>query len=86
LFSCLDCGLIFKTEGTTVDSVRKKWFWFAVCGLILVGAGLSVLGEAIMAKSAGEAWFLLGTIALILVNSGLCFFGTAVGIRYNKSS
>ena len=67
-------------------SLRKKWFWFAVLGLALVGAGLSVLGEAIIAKSVGEAWFLLGSIGLILVNSGLCFFGTAVGLRYGKSS
>ncbi len=67
-------------------SLRKKWFWFAILGLALVGFGLSVLGEAIIAKSGDEAWFLLGTIALILVNSGLCFFGTAVGLRYGKSS
>ena len=69
-----------------MDSLRKKWFWFAVLGLALVGFGLSVLGEAIIRKFQGEAWFLFGTIALILVNSGLCFFGTAVGIRYGKSS
>ena len=59
----------------------KKWFWFAVIGLALNGFGLSVVGEAIIAKFKGEAWFLLGTLGLILINSGLCFFGTAVGLR-----
>ena len=63
-------------------NLHKKWFWFAVIGLALNGLGLSIIGEAIIAKFNGEAWFLLGTFGLILVNSGLCFFGTAVGLRY----
>lgn len=53
-------------------------------GLILIGAGLSVLGEAIIAKSNGEAWFLDGTLALILVNSGICFIAGAVILRLKK--
>jgi hypothetical protein len=63
-------------------NLHKKWFWFAVIGLALNGLGLSIIGEAIIAKFNGGAWFLLGTFGLILVNSGLCFFGTAVGLRY----
>ena len=47
-------------------------------------AGISVVGEAIIAKSNEEAWFLFGTFGLILVNLGLCFFGTAVGLRYGN--
>lgn len=65
-------------------NLRKKWFWYAVIGLVLVGAGISVVGEAIIAKSNEEAWFLFGTFGLILVNLGLCFFGTAVGLRYGN--
>ncbi|MFL2595074.1 MAG: hypothetical protein ACJ0P9_00045 [Flavobacteriaceae bacterium] len=65
-------------------NLRKKWFWYAVIGLVLVGAGISVVGEAIIAKSNDEAWFLFGTFGLILVNLGLCFFGTAVGLRYGN--
>ena len=53
---------------------------------MLNGMGLSVIGEAIIAKSNGEAWFLFGILGLILVNSGLCFFGTAVGVRYANRS
>ena len=49
-----------------------------------MGAGISVVGEAIIAKSKDEAWFLFGTFGLILVNLGLCFFGTAVGLRYGN--
>ncbi len=49
-----------------------------------MGAGISVVGEAIIAKSNDQAWFLFGTFGLILVNLGLCFFGTAVGLRYGN--
>ena len=65
-------------------NLHKKWFWYAIVGLVLNGLGLSVVGEAVIAKSNGEGWFLFGTLGLILVNSGLCFFGTAVGIRYTN--
>ena len=53
-------------------------------GLLLVGAGLSVLGEDIIAKSWSEAWFLVGTFALILVNSGICLVAGAVILRLKK--
>lgn len=51
---------------------------------MLIGAGLSVLGEAIIAKNNGEAWFLVGTLALILVNSGICLVAGAVILRLKK--
>jgi hypothetical protein len=66
--------------------LHKKWFWYAIIGLMFNGLGLSLVGEAIIAKLNGEAWFLLGAFGLILVNSGLCFFGTAVGLRYPNRS
>ena len=61
-----------------------RWWLFSIGGLILVGAGLSVLGEAIIAKSTGEAWVLVGTFALILVNSGICLVAGAVILRLKK--
>ena len=67
-------------------NLHRKWFWYAVIGLTLVGAGISVVGEAILAKSNDEAWFLVGGLGLILLNSGLCFFGTAVGLRFGNPS
>ena len=54
-------------------------------GLVLVGAGLSVLGEAIISKSRGEAWFLVSTFELILVNSGICLVAGAVILRLKKN-
>lgn len=61
--------------------MRRRWLIFSILGLILVGAGVSVTGEAIILKGAGAAvrsWFLLGTAGLILLNSGLSFFGQGV--------
>ena len=62
-----------------------RWWLYSVGGLVLVGAGLSVLGEAIISKSRGEAWFLVGTFALILVNSGICLLAGAVILRLKKN-
>tara|TARA_E500000178_G_scaffold47592_1_gene42860 strand:- start:11 stop:232 length:222 start_codon:yes stop_codon:yes gene_type:complete len=71
-----------KQKNTFRNSFR--WWVYSVGGLLLVGAGLSVLGEAIIAKSNGEAWFLVGTLALILVNSGICLIAGAIILRLKK--
>ncbi len=71
-----------KQKNTFRNSL--SWWMYSVGGLLLVGAGLSVLGEAIIAKSSGKAWFLVGTFALILVNSGICLIAEAVIVRLKK--
>jgi uncharacterized membrane protein HdeD (DUF308 family) len=63
---------------------RLRWWLYSVGGLLLIGAGLSILGEAIIAKSRGEAWFLVGTLAITLVNTGICLVAGAVIVRLTK--
>ena len=63
---------------------RLRWWLYSVGGLLLIGAGISILGEAIIAKSRGEAWFLVGTLAIILVNTGICLVAGAVIVRLTK--
>ena len=63
---------------------RLRWWLYSVGGLLLIGAGLSILGEAIIAKSRGEAWFLVGTLAIILVNTGICLVAGEVIVRLTK--
>lgn len=63
---------------------RLRWWLYSVGGLLFIGAGLSILGEAIIAKSRGEAWFLVGTLAIILVNTGICLVAGAVIVRLKK--
>lgn len=57
------------------------WLTFAVGGLVLVGLGLSLFGEAVIAKYEQQSWFWLGTISLIIVNSGISLVGQSVVYR-----
>jgi hypothetical protein len=61
--------------------LKKKWLKFAVGGILLMGFGLSLLGEAGILKMSGSGfliWFGLGTLALSVFFAGLSVFGQAV--------
>ena len=64
--------------------VNPRWWLYSIGGLLLIGAGLSVLGEAILAKGSGKAWFLVGALAITLVNTGICLVVGAVIFRLKK--
>jgi hypothetical protein len=67
-----------------MDNYKQRWRVLAPAGLLLVGAGISVLGEAITAKGRGdsaEKWLPVGTAGLTLLNSGLALFGESVKQR-----
>jgi hypothetical protein len=58
-----------------------KWLIESVGGLILIGFGLSLFGQAVIYKSRNESlkkWFWWGTLSLIVINAGVCIFGDAV--------
>jgi hypothetical protein len=57
---------------------RRRWLVFSIGGLILIGAGVSIVGEAIIRKGAGAPWFLMGTAGLVVLNSGVSFVGQGV--------
>lgn len=57
----------------------KKWFLFSFFGLLTIGMGLSLLGEAIIRKyTLDQGWVLWGTVALVVTQSGFCLLGRAV--------
>ncbi|MFP4552025.1 MAG: hypothetical protein ACLFNT_14560 [Spirochaetales bacterium] len=62
-------------------SAKIKWLVFSIFGLVLIGAGFSIAGEAIIQKAAGEPWFWLGTAGLVVLNAGVSFFGSGVVAR-----
>lgn len=62
----------------------RKWLLMAPLGLVLIGLGLSLFGEAAMRKYAQTDfwdWFLYGTLSLAVFNAGLSVFGEAVVCR-----
>lgn len=62
-------------------SSYRKWMMFAVGGLLLIGFGVSLTGEAILIKAQSDnfwLWGSWGTAALIALNSGVSLFGQAV--------
>ncbi|MFW5762576.1 MAG: hypothetical protein ACOCXH_16510 [Cyclobacteriaceae bacterium] len=62
--------------------IKRYWLLLAIAGLLLIGFGLSLAGEAIIAKSKQESWFWLGTLALVVFNSGISIFGQAIIYRW----
>ncbi|RMG63873.1 MAG: hypothetical protein D6722_17305 [Bacteroidetes bacterium] len=66
------------------EQAARKWKWIAPAGLMLVGLGLSLTGEAIILKGDDApvwTWVVLGTLGLVGVNAGLSVFGDAVKRR-----
>lgn len=48
------------------------WLTKGVGGLLCIGLGLSVFGEALSRKIGGDSWFWIGTLSLVIINFGLC--------------
>jgi len=70
------------------EPARDKELWLVkgVGGLLFVGAGLCVFGEALLNKLQSEPWFGIGTLSLVLVNFGLCMMFDSHNhqLRYNS--
>lgn len=62
-------------------TTQVKWLVYAIAGLILIGAGVSIVGEAIVRKAAADPWFWIGTAGLVVLNAGVSVFGQAVVFR-----
>jgi len=61
--------------------LKRNWLGYSIAGLILIGAGISIVGEANLLKMNDEPWFWLGTLGLVVLNSGVSIFGQAVIFR-----
>ena len=59
----------------------EKWNQFAPFGLLLIGLGISIVGDAVVSKSRRKGWFFKGTFGLIIVNAGVAIFGESVKAR-----
>jgi hypothetical protein len=67
--------------------MRRKWYFFSIVGLLLIGFGLSLLGEAIIYKIDQDfSWFYWGTAALVVFNTGICLVAEAILLRSKMTS
>ena len=67
-----------------MDYHYQEWSTNAPRGLLLIGAGISFVSQAIVLKAQrkpGWQWFLMGFLGLIGVNAGVAIFGEAVKHR-----
>ncbi len=76
-----------KTEGRKPERTRVeqsdpnhlvRWLVFSIGGLILIGLGVSIVGEAIILKASQQPWFFIGTAGLVVLNSGVSCVGQGV--------
>ena len=62
--------------------MNRKWLLYSFGGMLLLGFGLSLLGEAIILKSKDDFnWFYLGTGALVTFNAGIGIIGEAIVLK-----
>lgn len=62
----------------------RVWRKLAPLGLLLVGAGVSIAGDASARRARGapaRGWVGEGTVGLVALNAGLSVFGEAVKRR-----
>ncbi|EIM73420.1 hypothetical protein A3SI_18036 [Nitritalea halalkaliphila LW7] len=67
-----------------MNETKKKWLQLAPAGILLMGFGLSVIGEATGMKIQGGStweWVLWGTGGLAAFFAGLSLFGQAVVLK-----
>lgn len=69
-----------------MDATRhyRRWRWLAPAGLLTIGAGLSVVGQATLLKTRNaptRRWVLWGTTGLALTNAGLSMLGDSIKHR-----
>ncbi|MDL1902392.1 hypothetical protein FBR02_16690 [Anaerolineae bacterium CFX9] len=67
-----------------MDQHYQQWSEQAPRGLLLVGLGAAIVGQASGLKSRGKPawqWIVLGTLGLIALNAGLAIFGESVKHR-----
>jgi hypothetical protein len=62
--------------------IKFRWLFFSISGMMLLGLGLSLLGEAIIFKSQKDFnWFYWGTGALATFNAGIGLIGEAIVMK-----
>lgn len=67
-----------------MDQHYQKWSELAPRGLLLIGAGLSLIGQATILKARKRpslGWIVLGSLGLAVLNAGVSVFGESIKHR-----
>lgn len=67
-----------------MDNHYQQWSENAPRGMLLIGAGASIIAHATALKIKGRGglgWFLVGLLGLVLLNAGVALFGEAIKHR-----
>jgi hypothetical protein len=67
-----------------MDQHYQQWSEMAPRGLLLIGAGASIVAHAAGLRTKDKPlliWILIGVVGLIVLNSGVAVFGEAVKHR-----
>ncbi len=62
----------------------QQWSELAPRGLVLIGAGVSIVGSAIQMRTQRKGflrWFMRGLVGLVVLNAGVSVFAEAVKHR-----
>lgn len=73
-----------KSKDNKLQPFDTRWKWMAPLGLLFVGLGFSLCGEAIIYKIQEAAvwqWVAMGTAGLTCLNAGISIFGKAIIIQ-----
>ena len=71
----------------TQKKIKTRWLAFSISGMLLLGLGLSLLGEAIIYKSQNNFdWFYWGTGAMATFNAGIGLIGEAIVMKVKLDS
>lgn len=68
---------------TQIKKLKTKWLIYSIGGLVFLGFGLSLLGEAILFKLNNDfSCFYWGTAALVVFNTGIGLIGEAIVTKF----
>jgi hypothetical protein len=65
---------------------KKRWFQYGAISMLLIGFGISLVGEAILKASGVQVmeWIALGTFGLIALNALSCTFGKSIACKVRE--
>jgi hypothetical protein len=67
-----------------MDQHYRQWSELAPRGLVLIGAGASIVAHAAslrVKRKPALLWIVLGVVGLVMLNSGVAVFGESVKHR-----